>query len=176
MSFNKNASKRLSIIAGIDRESREITNVINDIVQNYLDRILKQLINVVLFSSRKTITVDDIRFLPQICPNQPNIATADNLNSLTKTFIQKDLNEILCGRKGYAIYTLKKPFDNLVRETTLNLFQDEVRIGKNVVALLQHMTEHHVITIMNHAATYTVRDNRDTLLLKDIETTLKILN
>lgn len=173
MSFNKNASKRLSIIAGIDRESREITDIISNISHNYLTKLLKRLINVVLFAGRKTIAVDDIRFLSQICPDQPTVACPSNLSNLTKACtVQSDLEEVLRGKRGYTNYTLKKPFNNLVRSITRDLYREEIRIGKNVVSILQSMTEQHIVTVMNHAATYTIRESRGTLLPRDIETAL----
>ncbi len=175
MSFNKNAAKRLCTVAGINRESREITDIINRIVKTYLTTTLRRVINVVLFSGRKTVVVEDIRFLHRICPDQPWVASPSNLEKLSKICMNReDIVEILQGTKGYAIYTLKRPFNQLTREIIRELSESNIRIGKNVMLLLQNMTEQHVITIMNRAATYTTRDNRDTLLPLDIETVLKI--
>lgn len=175
MSFNKNASKRLSIIAGVERESRDITDIINSISQKYLFTLLNQLVNIILYSGRKTISVHDVRFLPQLCPEYPYIACATTLTKMTKLRIKRDdLEDVLRQRKGYSVYTLKKPFESLVRDIIHKLHDEEIRLGKNVVQLLQNLTEHHIIDIMNRAATYTIRDKRDTLLPRDINTVLKI--
>nr|QBK88136.1 MAG: histone-like protein [Marseillevirus LCMAC202] len=176
MSFNKNASKRLSVIAGINRESREIADIINSIVHEYLTKTLGNAIKVVLFSGRKTLIVDDLRFLSRICPDYPQVACPTNLAKLAKVCIEsKDIEAVLRGYKGYSLYTLKRPFNNLVRGLAHELCRADIRIGKNVIPLLQNMTEHQIIKIMNQAATYTIRDNRDTLLPKDIETALRTM-
>ncbi len=176
MSFNKNASKRLSIIAGIDRESRKVTDIINKLVHEYLTKTLHNAISVVLFSGRKTLIVDDLRFLSRICPEYPQVACPTNLAKLLQVCIKTtDLETVLSGHKGYPLYTLKNPFNNLVRDITQGLSREEIRIGKNVVPLLQNMTEQYIIRIMTRAATYTLRDNRDTLLPRDIENTLRIV-
>ena len=176
MSFNKNAAKRLCTVAGINRESREITNIINRIVKTYLTTTLRCIVNVVLFSGRKTILIEDVRFLHRICPDQSWVASPSKLEKLSKSCMnKKDIAEILRGTKGYAIYTLKRPFNQLVRKIIHELSEPDIRIGKNVMALLQNMTEYHIITIMNRAATYTDRDNRDTLLPLDIETVLTVI-
>lgn len=176
MSFNKNATKRLSIIAGINRESRDVTNIINHTVQEYLNTIIRQVLSVVLFAGRKTILVKDVRFLHRVCPNQIQIACPTNLEKLSKLCINTvDIKMVLGGTKSYALYTLKKPFSKYVRNIITELSELDIRVGKNVMTLLQTMTEQHIINIMNRAATYTIRDNRDTLLPLDIETALKVL-
>nr|QBK87602.1 MAG: histone-like protein [Marseillevirus LCMAC201] len=168
MSFNKNASKRLSIIAGIKRGSHGVTDIIKDVARDYLTKILRSTINIVLFSGRKTLLVEDLRFLSRICLESPQVACPTNLVKLAKVCIKpKDIEAVLYGYRGYSLYTLKKPFNKLVRDIIHELYREEIRIGKNVTLLLQNMTEHHIIKVMNHAATYS---NRNTLLAKDIET------
>ena len=170
MAFNKNACKRLSIIAGIDRESNKILNIIDEIVNTFLVKILRRVINVVIFSGRKTITIEDLQFLHLLCSEYPPIVCPTNLYKLLT--MCKDTNDVLSKKEGYTLFTLKKPFDQLVRKIVRELFTQEIRISKNVSLLLQTMTEHHVITIMNRARTYISRENRDTLLLRDIKNAL----
>lgn len=171
MAFNKNACKRLSIIAGINRESSKVVDIVDQIVQTFLVKTLRRVINVVIFSGRKTITVDDLRFLSHVCPDQLQIACPQSLSKMMS--MCKDTNRVMSGKEGYALFTLKKPFEQLIRKITRELCTDEIRIGKNVSLLLQTMTEHHVITIMNRAATYTARSGRETLLPRDIRNVLR---
>jgi len=70
------------------------------------------------------------------------------------------------------MYTVKKPFDCLVRDIVRKLYNEEIRIGKNVAQLLQNMTEQYVINVLSQSATYTRRYNRETLLALDIETAM----
>lgn len=175
MSFNKNSSKRLSILAGVERGSRELTDIINKIVKQYLHDIIYNLIQIVLFTGRKTITTDDFKILSKISPIYPNIIVANDLSKLTRLCIDtQDILTVMNCNSGYNVYTLKNPFNNYIREITRDLCEEEIRLGKNVVILLQNMVEHHLITIMNQAITYTNGDNRDTLLSKDIEIVLDL--
>ena len=113
MSFNKNATKRLSIIAGINRESRDVTNIINLIVQEYISTIIRQALSVVLFAGRKTILVEDVRFLHRVCPNRAKVSCPTNLDKLSKLCINpEDIKMVLVGTKSYALYTLKRPFNS----------------------------------------------------------------
>lgn len=173
MSFNKNASKRLCTVAGIDRESCDIVYIIDDIARTYIDKLLQTLVTIVLFSGRKTIKVDDIRFLSQICPDQSTVVCSTNFSSMvTMCTSKQDIEQAMYGHKGYAMYTVKKPFDCLVRDIVRKLYNEEIRIGKNVAQLLQNMTEQYVINVLSQSATYTRRYNRETLLALDIETAM----
>ena len=168
MSFNKNACKRLGTIAGVNRESMEITDTVRHIVDDYLTTLIYNVIQVVRYSGRKTITVDDIRFLSQIT-DLPNITYANNLTILTKMCVNSnDMLNVLQGYSGYTIYTQKKPFAELVREIVHDSCKDDLRIGKNVTLLLQNLVEHKIIRLFNRGAEFMKSCNRDTLLAKDI--------
>jgi histone H3/H4 len=171
MAFNKSACKRLSIIAGINRESNKIMDIIDEIVNTFIIKTLRCLTNIVLFSGRKTITIRDLQFLPLICPEYSHIACPMNLDKLLK--MCKITTDILCGEKGYALFTLKKPFNELIHKILREQSTEEIRIGRNVGLLLQTMTEHHIITIMNRAGSNIAIENRDTLLLRDIENAIR---
>jgi len=170
MSFNINACKRLSIIAGITRENKQVTNIINEIVNNYITIIIHNLLDIIVFCGRKTITVDDIKFLCNI-RNTPSIISSDNINF--KSCIQQ--KDLILVNKSYNIYTLKKPFINLINNIIKDyLGQNNFRIGKNVHLILQNMTEHYIIEIMKKAH-YFIMNERETLLPRDIELAVNLV-
>jgi len=79
--------------------------------------------------------------------------------------------------KFYILYTLKGPFELMLRKLLVETCNtDDIRFEKGVVILLQHITEQYLITILTSCAIHMEQNNRDTLLVKDIESTLKILN
>lgn len=157
MSFNKNASKRLSIVAGIDRTSRDILYEINYITIEYIETYLKRLINILVFANRKTVTVDDMCILPYICKEYPHIICSNTLS------LKKDI-----------IHTLHKPFEDMVRDI-IKTTNPEIRLGKNTVILLQNLAENYIVKLMRTGSLFMKSDRRDTLLPKDIDNAHKIL-
>ena len=173
MSFNKNACKRLSIIAGLSRENNEITNIINKLVYKYVHGIIHSLLQIISYCDKKTITVADVKLLMSIknVGDITSIVCVDDLSKLMhiKTK-QTDLFHILDGKsKGYNIFTLKSPFNNLIKGICKEILNNESNIphiGKNVNVLLQSLTENYIIMVMNRG---TAGISRETLLLRDIE-------
>jgi len=174
MSFNRNACKRLSFIAGIERESNEICDLIMENVDKYLYKLLDKLITLILYSDRKTITVNDIRFIHTIDNNYPNIIIPNNFSKFIKNYTNdKDIHNI---NHSYAIYTLKTPFQNLVKAHLKRIASEDIRIGKDVLIVLQNITEQFIINILKQAYLFTQLSKRETLLIRDIELALKIIN
>ena len=157
MSFNKNASKRLSIVAGIDRTSRDILDYINCVTGEYIKTYLERLVYILVFTNRKTVMVEDIRILSHICREYPHIICSDTLS------VKKDI-----------IHTLHKPFEDMIRDI-IKTINPEIRLGKNTVTLLQNLVEHYIIKLMSIGSLFMRSDRRDTLLLKDLENAEKIL-
>ena len=168
MSFNKNATKRLSLVAGISRESTEITDIVNELVKEYLCGILRQAAIICSFTGKRTILVNDIQFLSQVCGNIPKIICPNNLSKITQVSIKNIISN------GYAVYTCKKPFFGLVRGLLDEMGNRHLRLGKNVVPLLQYLTEQEIISIMIKAKILMELDGRDTLLLRDMSAIIKL--
>lgn len=171
MSFNKNACKRLSIIAGITRENKDITTIISDIVHSFLDRMIYNLIQILNFCNRRTITVQDLQFLLKL-DNQFIICPEQLTKLIRMCTDKKDLDAVLRGDSGYKVYTLRKPFNNLVFEICKDYTTDPPHFAKNVMILLQILTEDLIIKTMNRAGI--VMYNRDTLLIRDLELAMKL--
>jgi histone H3/H4 len=168
--FNKNSCKRLCRAAGIQRASNDIEDIINITCNKFLKITLARLVQLILYINKKTITIDDIKFLSYVCPDHPKIALSANFN---KKFIMTTKKQ----PKFYILYTLKGPFELMLRKLLVETCNtDDIRFEKGVVILLQHITEQYLITILTSCAIHMEQNNRDTLLVKDIESTLKILN
>jgi histone H3/H4 len=168
--LNKNACKRLCRAAGIPRASNDIQDIINVICNKFLKITLARLVQLVLYTNKKTIILDDIKFLSNICPDHPKIVMASNFNKKILMTIKKDIIY-------YKIYTLKGSFNIMIRELLYEISNNkDIRFGKDVVIVLQHLTEQYIITILKSCHIHMKQNNRDTLLVKDINSTLQILN
>jgi histone H3/H4 len=154
MSFNKSACKRLNIAAGVERSSTELPKFISKIVDEYISSLLEKLINIANFAGRKTIVLQDVTILGKLSNKYKIIICPNNYSILVKTNTE------------YSLFTVKKPFEQKVR-SIIEPFQ--LRMGKNVILLLQNMTEQYIITIIQKANIFTKNSQRDTLLPKDIE-------
>lgn len=170
MSFNKNACKRLSIVAGIERESKDVMVYVNILTSEYLETLLYRITQIISLSSKKTINVNDIKFLSVICQEYPQVACPESFTKLVQVYIDSDLV-----REGgsFALYTLKKPFETFVRDVLARLNPD-LRFGKNSLLLIQYLTEQYIISLMRNANVFMKLDNRDTLFAKDLEALKKV--
>jgi len=169
MAFNKNSSKRLSIIAGINRESSDVIEIINTIAETYIHNIIKKTKHILIFTTKKTLSTTDIGILAELDNTFPQIICNDSLNELMETrMTNNDLHDVLNGEKSYNIYTVKKSFNNLVRKIIAIEFNEKIKIGKNVIVLLQNMTEQFIIILMNNALDIMNYNKHDTLVAKDI--------
>ena len=160
MSISKNACKRLSIVAGVHREEHQIIDHCNILIEKYIQKIVSDVANIVIFSGKKTITVSDVKMLC-VLSKYPQIVCPTNLDKLVNHCTN---DEDLQSRKDYPLYTLRKPFEDCVRSF---LREFDLRIGKNVITLLQTLTEHYIIVIMSRAKK--IAEPRETLLLRDLK-------
>lgn len=150
MVLNINSVKRLCTLAGVSRISHENVELLNNLLSQHLRRLLLRLIELTNFCKLKTIGIAEIRFLTQICPNQPTI---------------------LCSSELSQLCIPKKPFEILVRKIAFG-FDPEIRFGKNVITLLQGMTEYYLIDILSKAK---LVSSKETLTTNDISRVFKII-
>ena len=176
MAFNKNSSKRLCFIAGIQRESSDIIEEINNIAESYIKNIIKKTQYICFLSNKKTILISDICFLSQIDDTIPKIIYSDKLGSFIKTRMKKnDIIDVIEGNKGYNVFTVKNSF-NIIVKKILDENNSSIKLGKNVLILIQNLTEQYIIKLLNISFNIMKRNNRHTVLLKDIELANLILN
>lgn len=172
MSFNKNACKRLSIISGVSRENKDITSIINEIVYTFLDKIIYNLIQIINYCGRRTISVNDVKFLFKMTKGYHVICSENFHKLVTMCSRKKELISVLKKEYFGCVYTLRTPFNKLINDICKSYCEDPPHIGKNVAILLQTITEDFIIRIMNRATNFMY--NRDTLLTRDIETAIKL--
>lgn len=162
MSFNKNACKRLCSVVNIKRESNDIHIIINNIVNNYITNIIKAICKIVSFCGRKTITKDDINIFHKI--HNINLIYPDNISKIFNS--NTNSQKVIESNRYYSLYTLKKPFDNMIRNI-INDIHSELCVGKDVIILLQSITEDYIINILKKS--YVYKNKEGNLTFQNIE-------
>lgn len=161
--FNTNTIKRLASLAGINRQNKDVRNYINNIADDYLNQLLKRVLNIVVYAGRKTICVEDVQFLSNICPQYPKIIASDNTDKLTVVYILNAQGSRHCVRSR------KKTFNTYIRTRINDLSMEEMRIGKNVSVIIQSLIEQYIVSVLKKAARLLRYQERETLLVRDLQ-------
>jgi len=159
MSFNTSSCKRLTVAANVSRFNHQVPEVLNTIATAFLSEYLDNLTVLMAYCNKKTITVNDIKFISTINYRFPKIICSNK----PQFHFSKMSSQL-----AYPLYTTKKPFRELVRK----LLKVELRFTKEAFLVLQSIVEHFLIKIINLSHYF---NEKDTLFPENITMTIKKL-
>lgn len=183
-SISKPALQRLAHVAGVKTISSTVFQVLREALHKYLERVLTQATKMMVNSRRKTIMVPDIVHSIGQIPGR--YAKTDFINhnekmKRCKVFTSTETIQVR-GEKSLAeiqyyqgqtdcVHFSKSAFTRLVHRLLA-----DIRIASNVVSLLQFATEFYLITVLENANLVAQHANRTTVIDKDVELVLKMIN
>lgn len=173
MLVNQHAMKRLCILAGVERYNHDLTTMIDNLFQMFIEKLIYQCINVLTLTGKKTITTADIVMVTNLCPDEyPHFFVASNLFKITRVTTRKDhLINVLKGERPYQVYIPKKPVTEYCRKIIAKYIDYEIRLGKNTSNCIQLLGENFIVNMLTEGALYL--DDRDTLMPRDIKKYLR---
>jgi len=146
--------------ANISRFNHQVPEIVNTIATIFLKEYLDNLTTLMNYCNKKTVSVNDIKFVTSINYRFPKIICSNKP--------QFHFSKTGTSQFAYPLYTTKKPFRDLVRK----LLSVELRFTNEAFLVLQSTLEHFIIKILNLSHYF---NEKDTLFPENILMTLKKL-
>lgn len=143
--------KRMSKECGFKKSTRDI-KFLQNYIDNYVNILIKNLIELVKYSGTKTIKASDIQVLYMISDKYLHVLAP-------------------IGLKNNFKYSHTDPFKKYIKNIITSR-SDAIRVSPDVIIILLEMVEQHILNIFKKTR---LLFNHSNLLKKDIERVLTII-
>jgi len=175
--ITKPVIKRLGKKAGVAKISGLVYAEVRGILQDFLNDQIRKMIIVMEHSKRKTITVDDIRYVfdgkiyGEVTSAKPCKVWSGKKSKDYMKQLQREVK--FYQNQSECLFIPKGAFEKLIREIIQN-YRTDVRVQANAFLTLQYTIEEKLTNLLEAAMLLTVHSGRMTMHPKDLQLATRI--